>query len=74
MTRADEIVEFMVTTMQAEGFDSEDPDLRLAFLSGLRDVWKEDKESSFEKSLYQAALSGLIAIETLRVNFRTSRW
>lgn len=60
MTRSDEITEAMLEDFKLE--DIEDTiENRHAFLTGLRDGWKEDTSESVEKSLYLMTIGFMIA-------------
>jgi hypothetical protein len=66
MTRRDEIVDWMLTELQAHGFD-DTPENRLAFLQGLQQAWEEDTDVELEKILYQIALNGEIIVLQMRL-------
>ncbi len=54
--RLAEIYEQILPVMAANHIEDTVPN-RIAFLTGLQDAWKEDDNTSFEKSLYMLALS-----------------
>jgi hypothetical protein len=67
MTRIEEIYEFVLPEMKAN--DIEDTTFnRMLFLEGLRDGWKEDSETSLEKSLYMIAINGEIFILKMKLH------
>lgn len=65
-TRGEEITEFMVTSLKEGGFE-DTPENRLAFLTGLKQAWDEDTDSSIEKSLYMLALTMLLMLARMKV-------
>lgn len=66
--RSDEINEFMLSEMKKHGIEPT-PELRLAFLEGLRDAWNEDEETNTEKVFYQLALNAMIFGEKMLLMF-----
>lgn len=64
--KVQEIYDFVLPEMEAN--DIEDTTLnRYLFLTGVRDAWYEDEESSFEKTLYLIAINGEIMILKIRL-------
>lgn len=59
MTRSEEIMITVHNEMKEQGIEDTDEN-RLIFLHGLDEAWKEEPSESFEKTLYQLALSGEI--------------
>lgn len=51
-----------------EGGYEVNPHTRKALMEGLRDSWKEDPDTSIEKSKWQLALSMLILEETVKTH------
>jgi len=66
ITRGDEINAFVTGMLGGMNQDPDDPELRLAALTGLQEAWREDDELSLEKTLYMLALTGLISVERLK--------
>ncbi len=55
MTRLDEINNIVEVFLEDTCYE-DTPEVRIAFLEGLRDCWKEDPEQCLEKSLYLMTL------------------
>lgn len=67
-TRMEEIYETVLPEMAAN--DIEDTtENRIAFLTGLYDGWKEDPETSLEKTFYMMALNSEIMSLKLKLMF-----
>lgn len=68
MTRIDTINEFMLKTMEEEEIE-DTIENRIAFLTGLGDAWREDTDTSIEKTLYQVALMSEITSLNIKLKF-----
>lgn len=69
MNRSQEIREAMLRELAEHDIEPTD-EHQLIFLQGLQDGWREDPDRSFEKSLYQITLSGMISMQRLKVNMQ----
>jgi len=68
MTRLEEILEVMLDVFESEGFEDTDEN-RLAFLTGIRDVWSADTDDNPEKTAYMLELTLAIALLQIDIAF-----
>jgi hypothetical protein len=68
MTRIEEIYAAVLPEMEANGIE-DTTENRIVFLQGLYDGWKEDEDTSIEKTFYMLALHSEIFGLKLRLMF-----
>lgn len=67
-TRNEEIRRVAKREMQNMSIE-DTPSNYLMFLQGIQEAWDEDQDKSFEKRLYQVALSAEIFLAKIKVDF-----
>ena len=68
MTKIEEIYEFALPEMKANGID-DTTENRIAFLTGIANAWEEDSDISLEKTFYKLALQSEISTLELKLTF-----